>query len=253
MKHYFFVWWLFFSSNLMMAQHKTIDFLAEHQKYILLAEQVKGKLETSEAKFTFQLHLYGKDNIAIEWKKIAPQSSISLHLRMMQQPSIFELRGDKSIKEDQQKSIENFIRHFIKTPSSTSPLLFESYQRQGILNYLEKADSIAFNAYACNVGDHYQAGLYSEIIISESCLQLHQINWWNAESLDRKNYCMRKLAFLVPFQENKNQALDILKKEFFETEIYPFQNMLIGFQDHSAPNYRTCGQAIMVAIKNINH
>jgi len=244
---------LFICHYLSMAQQKTIDFLIQHQKYIVLAEKIKENLETSNAKFTFQLTLYGKDNITIEWKQISPNSEAYIHLRLIQQPSIFKFVCNKFIGEDKQKSMDSFIHHFLENPSISNSPLLQKYQDKEITNYLEKADMIAKNGYACNSGDNYQAGLYSEIIISDAYLRLNQINWWNAKSLDRENYCMRKLVFLIPIQENKQVALKILQKELSFTEIYTHQNMLAGFEDHSATNYRTCGQAILKTLKDEFH
>lgn len=251
MKSYFFLVCFFFSYHLSMAQQKTINFLIEHQKYIILAEKIKETLETSNTTFTFQLILYGKDNLKIEWKQTSPNSDASVHLRLMKQPSIFEFASNKFIKEDKQKSIESFIRHFLENPSLSSSSLLKKYQDKEIVKYLDKADIIAKNGYACSSGDNYHAGLYNEIIISDFYLRLNQVNWWNARSLDKDNYCMRKLAFLIPIQENKEAILKAFKQEYLDT--YSYKNMLAGFEDHSAPNHLTCGQAILKALVNEFH
>ncbi|MCU0436376.1 MAG: hypothetical protein MUC49_00575 [Raineya sp.] len=248
MEKYLIALCFFFSYHLAMAQQKTIDFLIEHEKYIVLAEKVKEKLEVSDTQFSFQLVLYGKDNLMIEWTQTSPHSNTSIHLRFMRQPAIFEFVCDKSIKEDKQKSIESFIRHFLQNFSLLNSPLLKKYQDKEIINYLNKIDIIAKNGYACSSGDDYQAGLYSEIIISDVYLRLNQINWWNAKSLDRNNYCMRKLVFLIPVQDNKSLLSEILKKEFLNT--YSYQDMVAGFEDHSAPDYRTCGQAILKALQD---
>jgi len=230
-----------------MGQGKTVDFITQHQKYIVLAEKIREQIETPTQKFTFLLTIYGQDNVTIEWKPTSSESSTVVNFHFSERFSIFEFSCSKSIEENQQKSLKNFVQQLLENPAPSNSSILKKYLNKTTISYLQKANTFAQKGYHCDSGDDYQANLYSEIILTDTYMQLNQSNWWNAKSLERDNYCMRKLFFLIPIQGNNETTMQKLKNDY--TNMYVFQEMLAGFEDTSSANRRTCGQAILAALK----
>jgi len=146
-----------------------------------------------------------------------------------------------------EKLLKNFVQQLLENPAPSNSSILKKYLNKTTISYLQKADTIAQKGYHCDSGDDYQANLYSEIILTDTYMQLNQSNWWNAKSLERDNYCMQKLFFLIPIQGNNETTMQKLKNDY--TNMYVFQEMLAGFEDTSSANRCTCGQAILAALK----
>jgi hypothetical protein len=94
---------------------------------------------------------------------------------------------------------------------------------------LSTADSIANLASNCTMGDDYSPGNFSKVILSKSHIELQQVNYMNAKSLDHKNnYSLRSLVFRIPLDERSK--------------------MITEFTDRSSENNRHCGERIQAAL-----
>lgn len=101
-----------------------------------------------------------------------------------------------------------------------------------IRKHLTTADSIAGLAVNCAHGDNYRPGNFSEIILSNSEIELQQINHMNAKSLAHKsNYSLRSLIFRIDLENSKELEID--------------------FNDRSSENNKHCGDQIKAAIANL--
>lgn len=101
-----------------------------------------------------------------------------------------------------------------------------------IIKQLATADSIASLAVNCTTGDGYEPGNFSKIILSNSEIELQQINHMNAKSLaHKKNYSLRSLIFKIDLKNPKELKID--------------------FSDHSSENNKHCGDQIKAAIANL--
>jgi len=98
-----------------------------------------------------------------------------------------------------------------------------------INKHLTTADSVASLAMNCTAGDNYRPGNFSKIIYTNTHIELQQVNYMNAKSLDHKNdYSLRSLVFRIPLSENSK--------------------MITEFTDRSSKNNRECGDRIQAAL-----
>lgn len=98
-----------------------------------------------------------------------------------------------------------------------------------IIKQLTTADSVASLATNCTVGDSYRPGNFSKIIYADSHIELQQVNYMNAKSLDHKdNYSLRSLVFRISLKSTGK--------------------MITEFNDRSSENNRHCGERIQAAL-----
>ncbi len=98
-----------------------------------------------------------------------------------------------------------------------------------INNQLTTADNIASLAINCTKGDDYRPGNFSKVLLTGKHIELQQINYMNAKSLDhKKDYSLRSLVFRIPLDEN--------------------QKLITEFTDRSSKNNRHCGDKIQAAL-----
>ncbi|MEI9918912.1 MAG: hypothetical protein WDO14_08910 [Bacteroidota bacterium] len=98
-----------------------------------------------------------------------------------------------------------------------------------IIKNLETADNIASLAVNCTTGDNYGPGNFSKILLSSHHIELQQVNYMNAKSLDHKDdYSLRSLVFRIPLSGNTK--------------------MITEFTDRSSQNNRECGERIKAAL-----
>lgn len=98
-----------------------------------------------------------------------------------------------------------------------------------ITKHLTTADSIASLALNCTAGDDYRPGNFSKVTYANTYIELQQVNYLNAKSLDHKNdYSLRSLVFRIPLSENSK--------------------MITEFTDRSSENNRHCGDRIQAAL-----
>jgi hypothetical protein len=106
---------------------------------------------------------------------------------------------------------------------------------------LQRADQVGKIGRDC-AHTTYGETYYEKIVLSAQGIALTQTDYWNAKSLDRENYCMRKLEMFVAVEEAlPTFAFDVQQKE----------NLYWHFSDSSAPNQRACGKAIREAIEEV--
>ena len=98
-----------------------------------------------------------------------------------------------------------------------------------IIQQVDAADNIASLTVNCTRGDDYHPGNFSKVLLSENHIELQQINYMNAKSLDHKNdYSLRSLVFRIPLTGSTK--------------------MITEFTDRSSENNRHCGERIKAAI-----
>lgn len=98
-----------------------------------------------------------------------------------------------------------------------------------VVKSLMKADSIANLVLNCASGDDYWPGNFSEVIYGSKYIELRQVNYMNAKSLDhRKDYSLRSLVFHVPMSADTKMTWE--------------------FTDRSSENNRRCGDSIKAAL-----
>jgi hypothetical protein len=98
-----------------------------------------------------------------------------------------------------------------------------------IIEQLESADNIASLVVNCATGDDYRPGNFSKIILAGKHIELQQINYMNAKSLDHKNdYSLRSLVFRIALIGDSK--------------------MITEFADRSSVNNRQCGERIKAAL-----
>jgi hypothetical protein len=98
-----------------------------------------------------------------------------------------------------------------------------------IIQQIETADNIAGAAVNCTVGDDYSPGNFSKVLLGPNHIELQQVNYMNARSLDHKDdYSLRSLVFRISLEGNKK--------------------MITEFTDRSSQNNRECGERIKAAL-----
>jgi len=98
-----------------------------------------------------------------------------------------------------------------------------------VIQQLETADNIASIAMNCVAGDEYRPGNFSKILLNHNFIELHQVNYMNAKSLNHKNnYSLRSLVFRISLEKATK--------------------MITEFTDRSSQNNRHCGEKIRAAI-----
>jgi len=252
---------MFLTAEITMAQ-KTISsaqFLEQHQAYFALGDAIAQKLENDTLKLTYKLFFHAPDNLVIDWNPTHQPERLYASLRFAKRFSICEFWCDAPIYKDEknphqqhkgmQKSMEMFVKHFLEKPPTKKSGLEKLFQTQTVQNYLKQADQIAEKGYLCTSGDDYQASFYTEIRIHSSKIILSQVNWWNAKSMDRNNYCMRKLAFYIPLSQTKDVDDPDFRSDFGGIHTFKINDMNLVFEDHSTQNHKTCGEEILKAIK----
>lgn len=67
-----------------------------------------------------------------------------------------------------------------------------------IVKQLTTADSVASLGLNCTTGDSYRPGNFSKVIYTKNNIELQQVNYMNAKSLDHKHdYSLRSLVFRI--------------------------------------------------------
>lgn len=103
-----------------------------------------------------------------------------------------------------------------------------------ITQQLEAIDNIASLALNCTAGDDYHPGNFSKILLTSTSIELQQINYMKAKSLDHKNdYSLRSLVFRLPLSGNGK--------------------LITEFNDRSSDNNRHCGDRIKAALDWLPH
>lgn len=237
------------------------DFLTQHQAFFALAETIAKKLENDTLKLTYQLSLHAPENVVMDWYTQQEPNKTYASLRFAKKFSICEFWCDAPIYKDKknpylqhkgmQKSMEMFVLHFLEKPPTQESEFWQHTQSKAVQKYLKEADEIAQKGYLCTSGDNYHASFYTEIEARPSNLILSQINWWNAKSLDKENYCMRKLAFFIPFSTSKASEIQDFKSKFGGLNTFSFEQMTISFEDRSTKNHKMCSEEILNAIKKL--
>lgn len=130
---------------------------------------------------------------------------------------------DKSAESDFQKKIEGQRWPGLRAVST------QTSWSNGITHQLETADNIAGLATDCTVGDEYGPGNFSKILLDDTHIELQQVNYMNAKSLDHKDdYSLRSLVFRIPLDETNKMTTE--------------------FTDRSSRNNRPCGDRIKAAL-----
>lgn len=103
-----------------------------------------------------------------------------------------------------------------------------------IIQQIGAADNIASLAVNCTAGDNYYPGNFSKVILAPNHIELQQINYMNAKSLDHKNdYSLRSLVFRILLSGSSK--------------------MITEFTDRSSANKRHCGDNIKAALDWLPH
>ncbi len=241
---------LVFSCNTMAQEIKTSDILDERSAYFYLTELLeKEHHELSLSKeIAFEYTFAIIELIDKEKGEVYLSARISTH---------FDILEVWCADKNKQKESERFIRNFINqhlTDKKEGGIRHQSKwldlcESEKVKNKLAIADKIAQTGHYCTSGDDYSPGFYNRILITEAGIELSQENRWNATSLDRENYCLRKLLFFIPFGVLKEEDILTFRKNADGEATDKVDDLLIFFEDHSSPNYKECGQKIFAAIK----
>ncbi|NOT73913.1 MAG: hypothetical protein HOP08_03220 [Cyclobacteriaceae bacterium] len=154
----------------------------------------------------------------------------------------FEIKSNKPVlekiyceKKDREEELKKFILHHQPVDNFPMTTNFNNYSAL-THRYFEIADAIAKQGYNCNSGDDYRPGYYSQIIVNENEILLHQINHWNAKSSKHKeDYHLRNLEFTIPLTASRSKAL---------YDEYLIGEMRIHLSNRSSKNNKECGERI---------
>ncbi|WP_073137200.1 hypothetical protein [Chryseolinea serpens] len=161
----------------------------------------------------------------------------------------FEINEDKLEHSGlycEERDREPEIAQFIRQSKSPVGFLWSTKKRDvfysdSVIQYLSLADSIAMQAQHCGLGDDYQPGYYSEIVLEDARIHLKQINHWNARSIDhRDDYFLRDLEFEIPLQPVAARS-SFLNDAIGDMQIY--------FSDRSSDKNKGCGRNIQEQIQ----
>jgi hypothetical protein len=98
-----------------------------------------------------------------------------------------------------------------------------------VLQQIDTADNIASVALNCTAGDDYRPGNFSKVLLAANHIELQQVNYMNAKSLDHKNdYSLRSLVFRISVKGDTK--------------------MITEFTDRSSQNNRECGERVKAAL-----
>lgn len=145
--------------------------------------------------------------------------------------------ADKKISTRLESNADKLVGAF--TWDSIPENIFELNTKQ--IEYLQIADRIA------SLGnDSYlsaKPSVYKSVIITSDFIKLDQSNHWNSRSLDKDNYYLRDLQFVIPLKENINN-----KDRRKILDCYYIEDMEINFSDGSAKSHKDIGDKIKTQI-----
>ncbi len=153
-----------------------------------------------------------------------------------------ELYHENASQKDILEKVLRKEDKLMKTPWLVQTKL-PMYESKEITLYLSIADEIAGVTSNCVRGDNYYPGVYSSVTIDDKALTLSQVNHMNSRSSDHKeDYSLRKLEFRIPLQElpDPNSRYD-----------YTIGAMGIYFSDYSSKNNKSCGEAVLKKIEEV--
>lgn len=261
-----FLFLFFINFNMQSQSSKTLEVLQEKQLYFELTDALQKKYATKYLStntnpikplskiIAFEYSFATIELIqSIDILSIIPNnnSEIWLSIRISKEFNIFEVVCKN---QNYQQEIEKFAKEFISNKNKNSTK--NSIKNDWLLlcqkseENIRTADNIAKISNLCSAGDNYSPSFYSKILITENGMALFQDNFYNAKSMNKSNYTIRKLLFLIPFPRKDNV---ILKNEYgFEYEDnYKYKDMSIYFSDTSSPSNKECGIKIKNTIKKL--
>jgi hypothetical protein len=240
---------IFVTANAYSEGESTFSNLKKREIYFYLADELykqeskHSKLKSPETKLFKNIYFeYSFVSIIISEKPF--NKEIRLSMKISKQFNILEIWHKDSGRI---KPLEEFMHNFEKKENQDfSNPWFSHLENNELINYLNIADKIAKSGSQCSSGDEYSPWLYSKISIFENKIELEQINYWNAKSLDKNNYSMRKLFMTIPIKHNIFPNTLNLQENHFK---YQLGKLFINFSDHSSPSYKECGEKIKSSIE----
>lgn len=214
----------------------TLQLLRQKLPYLHIAEAGAGKVGKPDMdmsitfEYTFITIAYKEKSTQTLWLSI--RRSVSFNIIEVWCKDATQTESFKTwfLQQESQKG----------TNATDDLALWAWLENPSVRLALERADRVGKIGRDCahtTYGDAY----YEKIVLSSQGILLEQTDYWNATSLDRENYCMRRLVMFIAFAEALPAFYNFQQKE----------NLYLAFSDSSAPNYRACGKAVREAITEV--